>query len=75
MRSIKAAVCGLLLVAASSVSMAQSGGGCLAGRYTYFDADGNVVGSATMGCPAGQSYSWGEVTDEAVFSPGCLAAS
>ena len=62
---------GAVLVAASSASMA--GGGCLAGRYTYFDEAGQVVGGETVGCP---SYSgWGEKTGDYEFAAGCAAES
>lgn len=62
-----------LAFAASSASAQSGGGGCLAGTYSYFDQDGQLVGSATVGC--NPNSSWGVVTDDAVFSPGCYAAS
>ena len=72
MRLAKSLILGGLLIAASSVS-AAGGGGCLAGRYQYFDGEGQLVGSETVGCP--NNSAWGEVTDDAVFAPGCLDES
>lgn len=66
MRSVKLILMGVLMVAASSVSMA---GGCLAGTYQYFSDDGQLVGEATVGC--NPNSSWGAQTDNAVFHAGC----
>lgn len=71
MRRIKALVLGALLVATSTASMA--GGGCLAGRYTYFDDEGQVVGGETVGCPSNSA--WGTRTGNSTFAAGCAAES
>jgi len=70
MRRTRLLILAAILLAASS---AANGGGCLAGTYSYFNDDGQLVGSATVGC--NPNSSWGEVTDDAVFSPGCNASS
>lgn len=69
MRRIKLLLTGAVLMLASSVSMA-GGGGCLQGTWTYFDDQGDYVGSQTVGCGDADG-TWGQVTDNRSFSQGC----
>jgi hypothetical protein len=71
MRRTKLVLMGVLIALASSASMA--GGGCLAGTYSYYNDDGELVGAATVGC--NPNTGWGQQTDNAVFHPGCYASS
>lgn len=60
-----------VLLLASGMSIA--GGGCLAGTYSYYSDDGDLVGEATVGCSPNSS--WGSRTDNAVFHAGCGVSS
>lgn len=71
MRLTRVLVAAAVLVMASGMSMA--GGGCLAGTYSYYSDDGELVGEATVGC--NPNSSWGSRTDNAVFNAGCGVSS
>ena len=71
MRLARISLAAAVLMLASSMSMA--GGGCLAGTYSYYTDDGDLVGEATVGC--NPNSSWGLRTDNAVFHAGCGVSS
>lgn len=66
-----------VLLCALLVSMLLSGAamadGCLQGTWHYFDANGRLVGSQTVGCGE-LDGSWGTVTANKTFSQGCAAS-
>lgn len=61
------AVATAILVLTSGLALA--GGGCLAGRYQYFNDQGALVGAETVGCA--NSSSWGVQTSNRQFVAGC----
>jgi hypothetical protein len=63
-----------LFAAMVVVSGVSSAGGCLQGTWTYYSAEGAVVGSETVGCGTDDG-AWGTRTANKTFSQGCAASS
>ncbi len=72
MKSMKPLIFGVMLAAMAGATAAQSGGGCLQGTWTYYDAAGNFVGYETVGCGADDGV-YGQVTANRSFSQGCAS--